>query len=85
MARSRLAAVRRAAPAHGSANGSGRRVTCTEAQAKCIYAICKSQGLDLISVLADYNVADARELHVRDASRLIDQLKSQNGNGTAAH
>ncbi len=70
---------------NGSTNGNGRRVTCTEAQAKCIYAICKAQGLDMISVLADYNVADARDLHVRDASRLIDSLKSQNGNGTAAH
>jgi hypothetical protein len=30
-------------------------------------------------------VADARDLHVKDASRLIDQLKAQqNGNGTAA-
>ena len=56
-------------------NGNGRRVTCTEAQAKCIYAICKAQGLDMLAVLADYNVADAHDLHVRDASRLIDQLK----------
>ncbi|MEI6232911.1 MAG: hypothetical protein WCT04_07660 [Planctomycetota bacterium] len=62
--------------------GNGRRVTCTESQAKCIYAICKSQGLDMLSVLADYNVADARDLHVKDASRLIDQLKAQQ-NGAA--
>jgi hypothetical protein len=60
-------------------NSNGRRVTCTEAQAKCIYAICKAQGLDLAAVLADFNVADARDLHVRDASRLIDQLKKNNG------
>ena len=80
--RNRVAAV--STNGNGNTNGNGRRVTCTEAQAKCIYAICKAQGLDMISVLADYNVADARELHVRDASRLIDQLKSQNGN-TAAH
>ena len=65
--------------ANTNGNGNGRRVTCTEAQAKCIYAICKAQGLDLISVLADFNVADARDLHVRDASRLIDQLKKNNG------
>jgi hypothetical protein len=69
---------------NGNGNGSSRRITCTEAQAKCIYAICKAQGLDMISVLADYNVADAHDLHVKDASRLIDQLKSNqaaNGNG----
>ena len=74
-----------AAATSTNGNGNARRVTCTEAQAKCIYAICKAQGLDMTSVLADFNVADARDLHVRDASRLIDQLKSQNGNGTAAH
>lgn len=72
--RNRVAAV--------SGNGNGRRVTCTDAQAKCIYAICKAQGLDLVSVLADFNVADARDLHVKDASRLIDQLKAQQ-NGAA--
>jgi len=69
---------------NGTSNGTGRRVTATEAQAKCIYAICKSQGLDMISVLADYNVADVHDLHVRDASKLIDQLKASqaaNGNG----
>ncbi len=76
--RNRVAAI------NGTSNGNGRRVTCTEAQAKCIYAICKAQGLDMISILADYNVADPRDLHVRDASTLIDRLK-QNGNGTAAH
>jgi hypothetical protein len=66
-------------------NGNGRRITCTEAQAKCIYAICKAQGLDMVSVLADYNVSDARDLHVKDASRLIDDLKArQNSNGTTA-
>lgn len=70
--------------AASNGNGNGRRITCTEAQAKCIYAICKAHGLDLASVLADFNVADARQLGVKDASRLIDQLKAQNGNGTAA-
>lgn len=66
-------------------NGNGRRgVNATEAQAKCIYAICKSQGLDLASVLADFNVADARDLNVCDASQLIDRLKAQNGNGQVA-
>ncbi|MEI6236350.1 MAG: hypothetical protein WCT04_25110 [Planctomycetota bacterium] len=81
--RNRVAAVN--GNGNGTTNGNGRRVNCTEAQAKCIYAICKAQGLDMLSVLADYSVADARDLHVKDASRLIDQLKSQNGNGTAAH
>jgi hypothetical protein len=62
------------------ANGNGRRVTATEAQVKCIHAVCRARGLDLVSVLADFNVADPKDLHIKDASRLIDQIK----NGTAA-
>ena len=74
--RNRVAAV-----SNGNGNGSSRRVNATEAQCRAIYAICKSQGIDMTSVLADFNVADAKDLHVKDASRLIDQLK--NGNGAA--
>ena len=79
--RNRVAAV-----ANGNGNGNGRRgVNATEAQCRAIFAICKSQGISMADVLADFNVADAKDLHVKDASRLIDQLKSQNGNGSAAH
>ena len=63
------------------ANGNGKRVTATEAQQRAIFAICKAQNLDLAAVLADFNVADSRDLHVKDASKLIDQLKSR----AAAH
>ena len=77
--RNRVAAV-----SNGNGNGNGRRgANATEAQCRAIFAICKSQGIDMTSVLADFNVADPKDLHVKDASRLIDQLKS--GNGTAAH
>ena len=57
-------------------NGNGRRVTATEAQCRAIFAICKAQGIDMAAALADFNVSDAKDLHVKDASRLIDQLKS---------
>lgn len=70
-----------AATTNGNGNGTGRKITCTEAQAKCVYAICKAQGLDMLAVLADYNVADVHDLHVKDASRLIDDLKSRQANG----
>ena len=63
------------------ANGNEKRVTATEAQQRAIFAICKSQNLDVAAVLADYNVTDSRELHVKDASKLIDQLKAR----AAAH
>jgi len=51
-------------------------VSATEAQCRAIHAICKSQGVDVNTVLVDYNVARAEDLNVRDASRLIDELKS---------
>ena len=57
--------------------GNGKRITATEAQQRVIFAICKSQNLDVAAVLADFNVADSRDLHVKDASKLIDQLKAR--------
>jgi|SRR5579862_795140 len=62
---------------NGNGNANGRRVTATDAQQRAIFAICKSQNLDIAAVLAEYNVADPRELHVKDASKVIDQLKSR--------
>lgn len=64
---------------HGNGNGNGRRPmkTATVAQQRAVYAICKALGLDLPTVLADYSVADVRDLTVRDASTLIDWLKKQ--------
>jgi hypothetical protein len=63
------------------ANGNGKRVLATEAQQRAIFAICKAQNLDIAAVLADFSVADSKDLHVRDASKLIDQLKAR----AAAH
>lgn len=60
-----------------TSNGNGRRVPATKAQAKALYAICKDRGLDLDEALATYRVTDASELSVKEASQLIDHLKSQ--------
>jgi hypothetical protein len=61
-----------------------RVVTATQAQQRALFAICKSQGLDIAAVLADYN-GDPAQLTVKAASLLIDELKSrQNGNGNHA-
>jgi len=57
-------------------NGTNRMAKATAAQQKAIFAICKSQGLDMKAVLASLNVADPAELSLRDASRLIDSLKA---------
>ena len=70
----------RIAAATTNGNGNGRRVTATEAQCRAIFAICKANGIDMAAALADFNVSDAKDLHVKDASRLIDHLK----NGQAA-
>lgn len=62
---------------NGTASSNGRKVTATEAQCRAIAAICKSNGQDIDAVLADYNVTRVEELNIRDASRLIDDLKSR--------
>ena len=71
------------APTSSGTNGHGRasskRTTASEAQCRAIYAICKSLNLDMNAVLAKYNVSDARQLAIKDASSLIDELKSNNG------
>jgi hypothetical protein len=44
------------------------------AQQRAIYAISKALGLQPSDVLAEFFVVDPRDLSVRDASALIDQL-----------
>jgi hypothetical protein len=73
--------VRQTAPSNGR---NGRSVYATQAQQRAIFAICKSKNIDMAALLAHYNVTDANQLTVKDASYLIDALKSQNGNGTPA-
>jgi hypothetical protein len=53
--------------------------TATVAQQRAIFAITKTLGYDMAAILADYSVADVRDLTVRDASTLIDTLKQQQG------
>jgi len=73
-----------AAKPAGRSNGNGsngRKTGATEVQQRAIFAICKSLNLDMAAVLAGYNVTDAGQLSVKDASRLIDDLKGrQNAN-----
>jgi len=61
------------------ANGSNKGVTATEAQVKCIHAVAKKNGVNLEPILVSYGVTDVRNLPVRMASQVIDQLKTQNG------
>jgi hypothetical protein len=70
---------------NGNGGGNGKRLAgkATQAQQRAVYAISKSLGLDLAAVLADYSVASAADLTVKDASRLIDDLKSRQSNAPA--
>jgi hypothetical protein len=44
---------------------------------KALYAITKSQGLNLNQVLRDrYRIGKPEQLSIREASQLIDELKS---------
>jgi len=52
------------------ANGNGRHIPATQAQKKAIYAIAKSNGLDPAQF-------DTEHMTVKEASAVIDQLKSQ--------
>ncbi|GMV82502.1 MAG: hypothetical protein AMXMBFR7_36860 [Planctomycetota bacterium] len=74
------AQYRRNTGGNGQGNGGNaerRSAGATQAQQRAIFAICKQQGIEMADVLADYNVADARDLTVMDASKLIDDLKSR--------
>lgn len=60
------------------ANGNGTRGSAsTQAQRRAVVSICRSQGLDLAAVLKELGVSHLEELTVRDASMLIDDLKSR--------
>ena len=48
----------------------------TQAQQRAIFAIAKNQGLDLAEFLVPYHVRRVEELSVKDASKLIDELKA---------
>ena len=62
-------------------NGARKPTGATEAQCRAIFAICKSLNMDMAALLADYNVSEPSQLHVKTASQLIDELKArQNAN-----
>ena len=79
-ARNGVASTNRVA-AIANGNGHAPKTNCTEAQAKCIFAVSKAKGIDLKAILSDFKVTDARDLSVKEASILIDKLK----NGAVAH
>ena len=73
---------------NGNGNGNGKPLVrrgpakATAAQVRAIHAIAKAGKIDLVDFLANYNVITPEDLHVKDASRLIDELKACNSNGS---
>jgi hypothetical protein len=75
-------------PARRNGNGRsggqrGGSRPATQSQAKAIFAIAKSQGLELASLLQErFQVSRPEDLSLKEASQLIDDLKStQNRRG----
>ena len=74
-------------PQSNGGNGNGRRtyrrqpVMATAAQKKAIASICRDRRLNISEVLADWN-GDVERLNIKEASEVIDAIKSQPaGNG----
>ena len=56
----------------------------TASQVRAIYAISNHNGISLEAVLSEFNVSRPDDLSVRDASNVIDQLKSLSGSPVVA-
>ena len=72
---------------NGTANQSNpgtqtRRATAS--QVRAIHAIANHSGISLAAVLSEFNVSRPDDLSVRDASTVIDQLKSLSGSPAVA-
>ena len=70
----------------GNGNGSSQRSNsprpATQSQVKAIYAIAKAQNLNVHQLLRNrFNVGKPEELSIKDASQLIDSLKSNQQKG----
>jgi hypothetical protein len=62
-----------------SPNGQGQPRGATQSQVKALFAISKSRGLNLNEVIRDrYRCGKPEQLSIREASQLIDSLKSTN-------
>lgn len=77
---------------HSGQNGNGASRTtgqrsngprpATQSQAKAIYAIARSQRIDVASYLLErFRVRRPEDLSIKEASQLIDELKAQSGTG----
>jgi hypothetical protein len=60
-------------------NGQGQPRGATQSQVKALFAIAKSRGLNLNELIRDrFRCGKPEQLSIREASQLIDSLKSTN-------
>ena len=65
--------------APAQANGQGQPRGATQSQIKALFAIAKSRGLNLNELIRDrFRCGKPEQLSIREASQLIDSLKSNN-------
>ena len=73
------AAPARPAAEQGGNGGAIRFIPATAAQQRAVYAICRELGIEVSAVLAENGVAGMERLGLRQASQIIDKLKSRKG------
>ena len=69
---------------NGSSSGNGSRRAATQSQVRAIHAIAGRNHVGLAPILERFKVRAVTDLDIRDASTIIDELKSNmTGNGSA--
>ena len=71
---------------HATSNGNGNGHTngqrqATQSQIKAIYGIARNQRIDVGQLMERYGVRKPDELDLKTASKVIDSLKSNAGEG----
>ncbi len=67
---------------NGNSNGRNNIRKATASQVRAIRSICNSQGIDAIQLASEqFNVNSLEQLTIRQASSLIDELKTASNNG----
>ena len=56
-----------------------RFIPATQAQQRAVHAICKELGIEVAAVLSEHGVASMDKLGLKQASQIIDKLKSRKG------
>ena len=61
---------------NGTSNGNGKPRPATQSQVRAIGAIAKRMRINLDELLTRFHVSRVQDLSIREASQLIDELKS---------